>query len=125
VRITQIGVTITFVMEEIIGENLALFPLSDVDRDSGGNVVLPGLSRTELTGSIRVVGINALHIHASAVQSVVQRQRDRADHEEFKRPSRPRPRCPRTGRRCAVRGLFDSDHQMAGRPRPPSSFISR
>jgi hypothetical protein len=110
-------------MEEIIGENLALLPLSDVGRNSGGNVVLPGLTRIELTGSIKVVGTNALHIHASAVQSVVQGQRDRADHEE--RPSRPRPRCPRTGRRCAVLWRFDSDHQMAGRPRPPSSFISR
>ncbi len=57
--ITQLGATIKFTLDEITGENLALFALSgSSETDSDGNVVLRGLSQTEFTGELQMVGTN-------------------------------------------------------------------
>ena len=57
-RITELGATIKMTLDEITGENLALFALSDLDSDTAGDIVLRGLSKTTFTGSIKVVGTN-------------------------------------------------------------------
>jgi len=57
-RITQVGATIKFSMEEITGENLAMFALSEVTTDTAGDVVLNGLSKTDFTGVIQCIGTN-------------------------------------------------------------------
>ncbi len=57
-RITQVGATIKFSMEEVTGENLALFALSDIDTNTAGDTVLYGLSKTNFTGVLSVVGAN-------------------------------------------------------------------
>jgi hypothetical protein len=56
--ITQVGATITFTLDEITGNNLAFFALAEQSTGTGGNITLSGLSKTEFTGEIKVVGTN-------------------------------------------------------------------
>jgi hypothetical protein len=56
--ITQVGATITFTLDEITGYNLAFFALAEQGTDTDGNITLSGLSKTEFTGEIKVVGTN-------------------------------------------------------------------
>ena len=56
--ITQAGATITFTLDEITGLNLAFFALAELGTDTDGNITLVGLSKTEFTGEIKVVGTN-------------------------------------------------------------------
>jgi hypothetical protein len=56
--ITQVGATIKFTLDEITGQNLSFFALADQGIDSSGNITLSGLSKTEFTGDIQVVGTN-------------------------------------------------------------------
>jgi hypothetical protein len=56
--ITQVGATITFTLDEITGNNLAFFALAEMTTGTGGNITLSGLSKTEFTGEIKVVGTN-------------------------------------------------------------------
>jgi len=57
VAITQVGATIKFTLDEITGDNLAFFALSDTTSGTG-SVTLSGLTKTEFTGDIKVVGTN-------------------------------------------------------------------
>jgi hypothetical protein len=56
--IVQVGATVKFTMEEVTPENLALFALSDVETNAGGDAVLRGLSKTEVKGTVKVEGTN-------------------------------------------------------------------
>jgi hypothetical protein len=56
--ITEVGATIKVDIDEITGYNLAFFALADQGTDSDGNITLSGLSKTEFTGDIKVVGTN-------------------------------------------------------------------
>ena len=56
--ITQAGATITFTLDEITGLNLSFFALAEQGTDTDGNITLAGLSKTEFTGDIKVVGTN-------------------------------------------------------------------
>src|SRR5580765_6075366 len=56
--ITQVGATITMELDEITGENLAIFALGDIDITTTGQVVISGLSKAEFKGDIKVSGTN-------------------------------------------------------------------
>jgi hypothetical protein len=56
--ITQVGATVTLTLDEITGENLAFFALAEQSTDTDGSIMLSGLTKTEFTGVIRVVGTN-------------------------------------------------------------------
>jgi hypothetical protein len=56
--ITQVGATVTFTLDEITGTNLAFFALAELSTGTGGSITLSGLSKTEFTGEIKVVGTN-------------------------------------------------------------------
>src|SRR5262245_43025921 len=56
--ITQISATVKLTLDEITGENLAYFALGTTGTDTDGNVTISGRSKTEFTGTIKVVGTN-------------------------------------------------------------------
>jgi hypothetical protein len=56
--ITQVGATITMELDEITGENLAMFALGTIDTTTPGSVVISGLSKAEFKGDIKVSGTN-------------------------------------------------------------------
>ena len=56
--ITQVGATIKIDLDEITGLNLSFFALATSGTDSDGNVTLSGLSKSEFTGEIKVLGTN-------------------------------------------------------------------
>jgi len=56
--VTTVGATVTFTLDEITGENLAMFALAEIDTTTPGSAVLSGLTKTEFTGEIKVVGTN-------------------------------------------------------------------
>jgi hypothetical protein len=56
--ITQVGATVSFTLDEITGRNLSFFALAEQGTDTDGNITLSGLSKTEFTGEIKVVGTN-------------------------------------------------------------------
>jgi hypothetical protein len=56
--ITQVGATIKVTLDEITGENLAMFALGEQSTDTGGNAVIKGLTKAEFSGTIKVVGTN-------------------------------------------------------------------
>ena len=56
--ITSKGVTVSFGMEELVGENLEMWALADSTTDTDGNIVLSGLSNTQFQGVLTVVGDN-------------------------------------------------------------------
>jgi hypothetical protein len=45
-------------LDEITGLNLSFFALAEQATDTDGNITLSGLSKTEFTGEIKVVGTN-------------------------------------------------------------------
>jgi hypothetical protein len=56
--ISQVGATITIELDEITALNLAFFALAEVDDTVPTAVTLSGLTKTEFTGDIKVVGTN-------------------------------------------------------------------
>lgn len=56
--ITQVGATIKFTLDEITVDNVALFALGDISGGSAGGGTVSGLSKTEFTGTLRIVGDN-------------------------------------------------------------------
>jgi hypothetical protein len=56
--ITSAGATVTMTLDEITGLNLSFFALAEQGTDTDGNITLAGLSKTEFTGEIKVVGTN-------------------------------------------------------------------
>jgi hypothetical protein len=56
--ITQTGATIKMKLDEINGENLAIFTLGEVGTDTDGNVTVQAFKKTEIAGIFRVVGTN-------------------------------------------------------------------
>jgi hypothetical protein len=68
--ITQVGATVKFTLDEITGENLSFFALAEQGTDSDGNITLSGLSKTEFTGDIQVVGTNAIGQQVDFVATV-------------------------------------------------------
>ena len=56
--ITQVGATITLKLDEITGENLAIFALGEIDTTTPGSAVISGLSKAEFKGDIKVTGTN-------------------------------------------------------------------
>jgi len=56
--ITQVGATVKFTLDEITATNLAFFALGEVDTTVPGAITINGLSKTEFTGDIKVVGTN-------------------------------------------------------------------
>ena len=56
--VTQVGATVKITLDEITGDNLAYFALGEVGTDTDGNTTISGLSKTEFTGDIKVVGTN-------------------------------------------------------------------
>src|SRR5262245_39945093 len=68
--VSQVGATITMHLDEITGLNLGFFALCHVDEATSGNVVLGGLTKTNFTGSIKVVGTNDVGTHIDFVADV-------------------------------------------------------
>ena len=56
--ITQVGATIKVTLDEITGENLAMFALGEIDTTTPGAAVISGLSKAEFKGDIKVTGTN-------------------------------------------------------------------
>ena len=56
--ITQVGATIKVTLDEINGENLAIFSLGEVGTDTDGNVTVSAFKNTEIAGIIKVEGTN-------------------------------------------------------------------
>jgi len=56
--ITQVGATVKFTLDEITATKLAFFALGEVDTTVPGAITINGLSKTEFTGDIKVVGTN-------------------------------------------------------------------
>jgi len=56
--ITQVGATVKLTLDEVTPENLAYFALGVVGTDTSGNMTISGLSKTEFSGDIKVVGTN-------------------------------------------------------------------
>jgi hypothetical protein len=56
--ITQTGATIKFTLDEINGDNLAIFTLGEKGTDTDGNVTVSAFKKTEVAGVIKVVGTN-------------------------------------------------------------------
>jgi hypothetical protein len=56
--ITEVGATVKFTLDEITGGNLAFFALATTDTTTPGQIKLSGLSKTQFTGDIKVVGTN-------------------------------------------------------------------
>ena len=56
--ITQVAATVKVTLDEITGENLGFFALSDTGTGTGGDVTLSGLSKATFYGDIKVVGTN-------------------------------------------------------------------
>jgi hypothetical protein len=68
--ITQVGATVTFTLDEITGYNLAFFSLAEQGTDTDGNITLSGLTKTEFTGEIKVVGTNDIGQQVDFVATV-------------------------------------------------------
>jgi hypothetical protein len=56
--ITQVGATVKFTLDEITAANLSFFALGEVDTTVPGAITINGLSKTEFTGELMVVGSN-------------------------------------------------------------------
>jgi hypothetical protein len=56
--ITQTGATIKITLDEINGENLAIFTLGELGTDTDGNVTVSPFKKTEIAGVFMVVGTN-------------------------------------------------------------------
>jgi hypothetical protein len=56
--ITQTGATIKITLDEINGENLAIFTLGEKGTDTDGNITIAAFKKTEVAGIFRVVGTN-------------------------------------------------------------------
>lgn len=56
--VSQVGATIKIELDEITGYNLGFFALANVNASTTGDVELGGLSKTNFTGTIQVVGTN-------------------------------------------------------------------
>jgi hypothetical protein len=56
--ITEKGAKATLTLEEIMPENLRIFALSDIVENSDGSFTLKGLSNTNFTGFLEVIGDN-------------------------------------------------------------------
>jgi hypothetical protein len=67
--ITQVGATIKISLDEITGPNLSYFALAEMT-GSEGNYSLKGLSKTEFTGEIKVVGTNDIGQQVDFVANV-------------------------------------------------------
>lgn len=61
--ITQTGATIKLTLEEINGDNLAIFALGEIGTDTDGNVTVSAFKKTEIAGVIKVVGTNDIGQH--------------------------------------------------------------
>jgi hypothetical protein len=58
--VTQVGATVKFTLDEITGYNLAFFALAEQGTSTSGDITLSGLSKTQFTGEIKVVGTNEI-----------------------------------------------------------------
>jgi hypothetical protein len=58
--ITQTGATIKITLDEINGENLAIFTLGEKGTDTDGNVTISAFKKTEVAGVFKVVGTNEI-----------------------------------------------------------------
>jgi hypothetical protein len=56
--ITQIGATIKVTLDEMTGDNLAMFALATPDTTTTDVTVLPGMSNVEFVGELKLVGTN-------------------------------------------------------------------
>jgi hypothetical protein len=56
--ITQIGATIKLTLDEINGQNLAMFTLGEVGTDTDGNITVAPFKKTKFSGIIQVIGTN-------------------------------------------------------------------
>lgn len=56
--VTQIGATVKVTLDEITGENLAMFALAEIDTTVPGEVTLSGMSKAEFVGELKVEGTN-------------------------------------------------------------------
>jgi hypothetical protein len=61
--ITQTGATIKITLDEINGENLAIFALGTLGTDTDGNVTVSAFKKTEIAGIIKVEGTNDIGQH--------------------------------------------------------------
>ena len=53
-----VAATVKFTLDEITAANLSFFALGDVDTTVPGAITINGLSKTEFTGELKVVGSN-------------------------------------------------------------------
>jgi hypothetical protein len=68
--VTQVGATIKVTLDEITGQNLQYFALAELSTDTAGGITLSGLTKTEFTGDIKVVGTNDVGQHVDFTATV-------------------------------------------------------
>jgi hypothetical protein len=61
--ITQVGATVKMTLDEINGENLAIFALGVIGTDTDGNVTVAAFKKIEIAGIIKVEGTNDIGQH--------------------------------------------------------------
>jgi len=68
--VSQVGATIAVELDEITGYNLGLFAMSHVNEATTSNVILGGLTKTQFTGVIKVIGTNDVGNHVDFTANV-------------------------------------------------------
>jgi hypothetical protein len=68
--ITQVGATIKLTLDEMTAENLAIFVLGTISVDTDGNATIPGLSKIEIVGELKVVGTNEIGLQVDWLGTV-------------------------------------------------------
>jgi hypothetical protein len=58
--VTTAGASVKFTLDEITGNNLAMFALATIDATTPGQIILSGLKKTVYTGDLKIVGTNAI-----------------------------------------------------------------
>ena len=56
--LTSVGATVKLTLDEINGENLAIFALAEIDTTTPGTAILSGLTKPEFKGDLKVSGTN-------------------------------------------------------------------
>ena len=68
--VTTVSAKITMELDEITALNLGFFALGEVDTTVPGAITIDGLSKTEFTGDIKVVGTNDIGQHVDFTATV-------------------------------------------------------
>jgi hypothetical protein len=69
--ITQVGATVKVTLDEVTAENLAMFALGTLSAGTDGTGTITGLTKSEFTGTLMVVGTNDVGQHVSWTGDII------------------------------------------------------